>query len=254
MNRRNILLCSLLCLIPVCLQANEPIVPLMILFAGPSLLGVVFGGVGFFIVVAIKIGVFFWKSDFRSVHVIWYILVANIFSTFIGLVVSAMFSSSFAFLPGVVILYFIFLIPGRRLRQFRSFQRFSTWSIAFWLLIVTGITVFVFGLMAGYYDMPYIYWPLKILMATLGITISLIISVLYEEAIIAELYKRQFKKTKSFVQPVLWGNIIGLALFALIGAAIALPQRLRSPDFLIERTTDYFFDRTDAVRGGLRFG
>jgi hypothetical protein len=249
MDRKVILLCILICLIPLCAFANEPIVPLMMLFAGPSVLGVAFGGIGFFIVVAIKIGVFFWKSDFRSAHVIWYVLVANLVSTFIGLIVSAMFSSSSALLPGVVILYFIFLVPGRRLRQFKHFQRFSSWSIAFCLLVLTGITVFFFGLMTGYYDMPYFYWPLKIVMATLGIGISLIISVLYEEAIIAELYKRQFKKEKSFVQPVLWGNIISLGIFVLIGAAIALPQRLRSPGFLIKRATSCFFARITGVPG-----
>jgi hypothetical protein len=234
MDRKTVLLCFLLFLIPTYVQANEPIVPLMILFAGPGLLGVVFGGIGFFVVVGIKIGIFFWKSDFQSPHIIWYVLVANIVSTFVGMIVAAMFTSSFALLPGAVILYFVFLLPGRRMKQFKPFERFSAWSIALWLLLLTGLTVIVFGVMGGYYASPHIYWPLKILMAILGISISLVISVLYEEAVIAELYKRQFKRTRSFMQPVLWGNIIALTVFALIGAGVALPQRLRSPDFLIK--------------------
>lgn len=238
MDRRIVFLCFLLCLIPVCVQANEPIVPLMILFAGPGLLGVIFGGIGFFVVVAIKIGIFFWKSDFRSAHVVWYVFVANIISTFIGMVVAAMFTSSFIFIPGLVILYFVFLVPGRRLRQFKSFSKIPVVLSAFGLLILTVITVIVFGVMGGYYAVPHIYWPLKILMATLAISISLVISVLYEEAIIAALYKRQFKQTKSFMQPVLWGNIIALAVFVLIGVAVALPQRLKSPDFLIYYLTN----------------
>ncbi len=228
------------------MYANEPIVPLMMLFAGPSLLGISFGGIGFFAVVVIKIGIFFWKSDFRSMHVIWYVLVANLVSTFIGLIVSVMFSSSFAFLPGAVVLYFIFLLPGRRLRQFRPFKRTSAWATAFGLMLLTLATVVIFGVMSGYYDAPRIYWPLKILMATLGVGISLTISILYEEAIIAELYKRQFKQKKSFMDAVLWGNIIALGAFVLIGASIAFPQRLRSPNFLINNRTGPAFSSITA--------
>jgi hypothetical protein len=219
--------------VPAFAHANEPIVPIMILLAGPGPLGLFFGGIGFFVVVGIKIWVFFWKSDFRSPHIIWYVFFSNIISTIIGAIVAVMFTSSYAFLPGGAILYLIFLIPARRLRQFKPFARTSSYILAFGLLFLTYITVVAFGVMSGNYATPYVYWPLKILMATLGVGISLIISVLYEEAIIAGMHKRRFKQVKSFVQPVLWGNIIALGIFMLIGAAIALPQRLRSPDFLI---------------------
>jgi hypothetical protein len=70
-------------------------------------------------------------------------------------------------------------------------------------------------------------------MATSAILVSLLISVLYEEAVISKLYRVHRKVEKSFLEPVLWCNIIAFAVVMLIGAIVAFPKRLASPDFLI---------------------
>ena len=90
---------------------------------------------------------------------------------------------------------------------------------------------------------PHIYWPLKIIMVTLAIGLSLIISVVYEESIIAELYKVLRKERKSFIEPVLWSNIIALGILMLGAAIIALPKRFASPDFLINKGVPTFFKK-----------
>ncbi len=223
-----------LLLIPVSAYANEPIVPLMILFVGSGGLALALGSlIGFAVIVVIKCAVFLWKSDFRSWLAVLYVIIANVVSTFIGIIVASMFSSSFAFPAGVIILYFLFLVPARRIRQFKRYSKHSVWFIAFVLLMITVFSVVIFGAMSGFMSVPYIYWPLKVVMMIIGIGISLIISVLYEESIIAGLYKIQKKERKSFMKPVLWANIIALGALMLLGAAIALPKRFSSPDFLI---------------------
>ncbi len=230
-----IILILLLLFLPSFLCANEPLVPLMILFLGPTTFGGLFFGslIGFILIIVVKCGIFLWKSDFKSVWVILYILLANVVSTFIGIVVAGMFTSSMMMPIGIVILYFIFIPPARRMRQFKHFSRNSAWFIAFVLMIMTVITVVIFGIMAGFMETPYIYWPLKIVMCTLGVALSLLIIVLYEEAVISGLYKIHKKEKKSFVKPVLWANIYAFGALMLLGAAIALPKRLSSPDFLI---------------------
>jgi hypothetical protein len=229
--------------LPVFLYSNEPLVPFMILFVGPTTLGgLAFGSlIGFFLIIIIKILVFLWKSDFRSGWAVLFVIIANIVSTIIGVIVAGMFSSSLIFPFGAIVLYFVFLLPARRLARLEKFSKNSSWSIAFFFLIVVGITVVLFGLMSGFMAVPYIYWSLKIVMATLAMGISLIISVVYEEAVISDLYKILRKERKSFMEPVLWGNIIGLGVLMLGAAIMALPERFASPDFLIKKGTGPFF-------------
>ena len=235
MKIKNIAMIGLILLVPAFLYANEPLVPLIMLFLAPT----TFGGaafasfLGFLLILLVKCIVFILKSDFKTIRAVLYVLIANVVSTLVGTVVAVMFTSSDVLLMGMIILFLVFLLPARRLRHFKHFEKTSTWFIAFALTLVTLITVVIFSFMIGYQASPHIYWPLKILLCTIAIVISLLISVLYEEAVIAKLYKIQKKEEKSFLTPVLWSNIIGVGIVVLIGAIIALPTRLKSPDFLI---------------------
>lgn len=235
MNIKNIAIVFLVLLIPAFLFANEPLVPLIMLFLAPT----TFGGaafaslLGFLLIVIVKCVVFIIKSDFKRIRAVLYVLIANVVSTLIGTVVAVMFTSSDILFMGIIILFLVFLLPARRLKHFKRFEKNSTWFIAFALTLITLVTVVIFSFMIGYQASPHVYWPLKIILSTIAIIISLLISVLYEEAVIARLYKLQTKEEKSFLIPVLWSNIIGVGVIVLIGAIIALPARLKSPDFLI---------------------
>ena len=235
MNIKNIAIVFLVLLIPAFLFANEPLVPLIMLFLAPT----TFGGaafaslLGFLLIVIVKCVVFIIKSDFKRIRAVLYVLIANVVSTLIGTVVAVMFTSSDILFMGIIILFLVFLLPARRLKHFKRFEKNSTWFIAFALTLITLVTVVIFSFMIGYQASSHVYWPLKIILSTIAIIISLLISVLYEEAVIARLYKLQTKEEKSFLIPVLWSNIIGVGVIVLIGAIIALPARLKSPDFLI---------------------
>jgi len=236
MKIENIVMVSIvLMLVPAFLFANEPLVPLIMLFLAPT----TFGGaafaslLGFLLILLVKCIVFILKSDFKTIRAVFYVLIANVVSTLVGTVVAMMFTSSDILFMGIIVLFIIFLLPARRLRRYKRFEKNSTWFIAFALTLITLITIVIFSFMIGYQASPHIYWPLKVLLSTIAIVISLLISVLYEEAVIAKFYKLQTKEEKSFITPVLWSNIIGVAVIALVGAIIALPARLKSPDFLI---------------------
>lgn len=235
MKIKNIAMISLILLVPAFLYANEPLVPLIMLFLAPT----TFGGaafasfLGFLLILLVKCIVFISKSDFKTIRAVLYVLIANVVSTLVGTVVAMMFTSSDVLFMGIIVLFLVFLFPARRLKHFKRFEKNSTWFIAFALTLVTLITVVIFSFMIGYQASPHIYWLSKILLCTIAIVISLLISVLYEEAVIAKLYKLQKKEDKSFLIPVFWSNIIGVGVVVLIGAIIALPARLKSPDFLI---------------------
>lgn len=235
MEIKNIAIISLILLIPAFVYANEPLVPLIMLFLAPTTLGgAVFASLlGFVLILVIKSIVFISKSDFKTIRAVLYVLIANVISTLVGLVVAMMFTSSDMLLMGIIILFLVFLLPARRLKRFKRFEKNSTWFIAFALTLVTLTTIVIFSFMIGYQASPHIYWPMKVLLSTIAIVISLLISVLYEEAVIAKLYKLQKKEEKSFLMPVLWSNIIAVGAIVLIGAIMALPARLKSPDFLI---------------------
>ncbi len=231
---RFFLLSFLLLFIPQSAYANEPLVPLIILFVGPTFSSVFFASFfGLILVIVLKSAVFLWKSDFKSPLAIYFVIIANIVSTFIGIIVAGMFTSSFLPILCIPILYLIFFTPARRLKRHKIFARLHPWFIAFLLTLLTYFTVFIFGIMMGFQTTAYIYWPLKILMAASAILVSLLISVLYEEAVISKLYRVHRKVEKSFLEPVLWCNIIAFAVVMLIGAIVAFPKRLASPDFLI---------------------
>lgn len=235
MKIKNIAMISLILLVPAFLYANEPLVPLIMLFLAPT----TFGGaafasfLGFLLILLVKCIVFISRSDFKTIRAVLYVLIANVVSTLVGTVVAMMFTSSDVLFMGIIVLFLVFLLPARRLKHFKRFEKNSTWFIAFALTLVTLITVVIFSFMIGYQASPHIYWLSKILLCTIAIVISVLISVLYEEAVIAKLYKLQKKEDKSFLTPVLWSNIIGVGVVVLIGAIIALPARLKSPDFLI---------------------
>jgi hypothetical protein len=227
--------CFLLLSVPAFLYANEPLVPLIMLFLAPTTAGgAVFASLlGFLLILLIKIIVFIIKSDFKTIRAAIYVLIANVVSTLVGIVVAMMFTSPDILFMGIIVLFIVFILPARRLKHHKRFEKNSAWFIAFVLTLITLITIVIFSFMIGYQATPHVYWLLKVILCTIAIIISLLISVLYEEAVIARFYKWQTKEDKSFLKPVLWANIIAVAVIVLIGAIIVLPARLKSPDFLI---------------------
>jgi hypothetical protein len=225
-------------IVPSSACACEPLVPLIWVFLAPTAVGgfLFASAVGFALIVVVKCGIFVWKSDFKSWSAVLYVLVANVVSTAVGIVVAVVAGTPILVLlgAGFLVFFLAYLPVGRRLRELDRFPNIPTPSIALLLTFPTVATIWLFGWAAGEMmaDRLGLYWSLKVVASIIGIGLSLLISAVYEETVISGLYHRFQKKTKSFIVPVLWANIVAIFLLTLIGAGLALPKRFASPDFL----------------------
>ena len=222
----------LLGIVPTGCFACEPIVPLAMLYSGTTLFGAIAlkSLIGLLIAVVIKCLVFYWKSDFKNVRVIGYMILANVYSMIPGILLGMTFA-----VPTLILLaYPILLIPSHNMKEYKSFRRLGTFGSAGVLFVLLLISFVVFLAAMGAQEGPAAgYWGLKVLYCILAVGISFIISVVCEDRVITYLYTRKYKTQKSFLDAVLWANIAVFLVIFGIGAAIALPQRLASPNFLI---------------------
>lgn len=222
----------LLAIVPTGCFACEPIVPLAMLYSGTTLFGAIAlkSLIGLLIAVVIKCLVFYWKSDFKNVRAIGYMIFANVYSTIPGVLLGMTFS-----VPTMILLaYPILLIPAHNMKDYKPFRRLGMFGSAGILFALLFISLFVFGAAMNAQEGPATgYWALKVLYCILAVGISFTISVVCEDRVISFLYTRKYKTQKSFLDPVIWANIAVFLVIFGIGAAIALPQRLASPNFLI---------------------
>ena len=234
MKRRAILIFFILLLasVPAACFACEPIVPMAMLYSGTTLFGAIAlkSLIGLLIAVLVKCLVFYWKSDFKNSRAIGYMILANVYSMIPGILLGM----TFAVPIFILLTYPVLLIPAHNMREYKPFRRLGTLGSAGVLFALLLISFVVFLAAMGAQEGPAAgYWGLKVLYCILAVGISFIISVVCEDRVITYFYTRKYKTQKSFLDAVLWANITVFLVSFGIGAAIALPQRLASPNFLI---------------------
>ena len=206
-------------------------------FLGPTLFGsfALSSTLGILLAVVIKIIVFLITSDYKSVHVVWMILVANFASTLIGFGIAITPMVPVLFLGTLPIAFVCFLFVARNFHRHKIMMKSKPAGIAFLLTVLLFGTIFLYGLAQGTLDFGknmVNYWILKILSSILATGLTLLFSVVIEEAVIAWFYKRLYGEDKNFLKPVLWANIIAFLIVFGLAAAKSLPTRLRTPGFL----------------------
>jgi len=230
------LLIALLVFLPIPCFGCTPIVPLAMLFIGPVGWGAVAttSGFGLLIAVFLKCIVFVWKSDFKSLRAVLYVIIANIVSTAVGLIIAFCMANFLFVILGIPALYLLFRYRAKMFNRYKFFKKQGPNFIAGMLTLTVFLTVVVFAVAIGVRDESHAaYWILKILFSTIGIALSLFLSVVYEEDVISELYFRHKKVRISFLKPIIWANVVAFLVVVALAAAKALPQRLAAPDFLI---------------------
>ena len=188
------------------------------------------------VVVLVKSLFFSFKSGIRARDAFLLMMAANVFSTIPG-VVGAMalgIGGIFTLVAGAP-LYFIYIVPARRIAKLLNKRRISPATVNISMIVATYISAALFvsatsmssevGLLS--------YWAMKIVFTTIGVAVGLAISVGYEETCVSKFYKKMSGRSVNFFDPVLRANVWTALTFAALGAAIAIPQRLSSPDFLI---------------------
>lgn len=226
----------LLILLAIPAFACTPVVPLAMLFLGPVGWGAiaVSSVFGLLIAIFLKCVVFVWKSDFKSWRAVWYVIIANLVSTAIGGIIAFSMMNSMLIVLGIVALYFLFHYRAKIFSKYKLFKKQNTAFIPGMLTLTYFLVVVIFMVAIGVRGVSLAgYWVLKILFSTIGIAMSLFLSVVYEEMVISDLYYRYKKERKSFLNPVVWANVIAFMIVITLAAAKVLPQRLAAPDFLI---------------------
>ena len=231
-------------------RACEPILPLMIVTAQPQHMSAFFSVRGGLPVLAVllavvifKSGVFAWleRRELRPAYGFGLMLLGNVFSTIVGIFSTLLaFSSGVALLIGMGTTCLLAIPPAGRLRHFWQARRgkapLSAFIMAFLLALLLLVSLVLFGAAAqqSYAGNMLAYWLLKFTYVLVGIGISLFLSALWEEYVIQWGYKVwKLGPRQDFVVSSLRANLYALVLVGALGAAIALPERMRSPNFLI---------------------
>jgi hypothetical protein len=217
-------------LFPKSAFACEPVIPLIMLFGAPfySLFGIVF----------LKAIGFAWlERSIPALKSILFVVVANIASSLIGFVLilgASVPTSMLFFLP---VIYLISLRPAGRLIDFLQIENPSALNkqgVAATIVILYFMTFILFGAAQLQIDSSLTaYWILKYLYVLTALVISIGLTTLWEELIIAGLSKSK----KNYLINVLKVNLVAFLLIMAFLAAVAMPKRLKSNNFLIQNIT-----------------
>lgn len=227
-----LLLAALVC-VPSTSNACEPIVPLMMLYAGAGGWGAVAtkSALGLLVVVAIKCAVFLWKSEYKSVAAL---VLANVVSTVVGIAAVAMMGAAVLFFVTIPVLFLAFLIPAKSIQKVNLFGGWHIgWISASLVAVMVGSVILWLAAMKYQDSSHSAYWLLKLSYSAVGMALSFVVTIACEEVVISALYTRRTGRVHTFFEPVSWCNAAAF-IVALGGAAVvAIPKRLASPDFLI---------------------
>jgi len=223
--------------VPTVSCACTPIPQLMIIFIGPapwgayafkSLLGLLF-------VVSIKCILFGYKEkSLKYLTAVLFMFIANIFSTLPGIVGVIISSVPVFWFFTIPLLYFLYKIPAKYISRHFKNEKIASGRINVGMIVITIISIVFFFISQSYVEINNIaYWILKIIFTTLGVSMGLAITIGIEEAAICWLEKQINQEDKNFLQSVIWANVWSMFIAAGISAAIILPKRFESPNFLI---------------------
>lgn len=216
-------------LFPNIALACEPLIPLTILFGVPiySLFG---------IVIFKAIGFAWLERSIPAVKSVLFVIAANVLSSLIGLFLglsTAVPGLLFFVLPFV---YGLSITPAKRLIQLNPGGKLASWnprSMAAVITMLYFLTFILFGLSRTQLDgsLTY-YWALKFLYVLTALSVSICLTTLWEEWVIVKLSRSE----SNLILSVLKVNLVSFLLIMALLAAIALPKRFQSDDFLIQKS------------------
>jgi hypothetical protein len=210
------------------------------IFLGPTLFGslILSSALGLLLAVVIKIVVFLIISDYKSAHIVWMMLLANAVSTLIGFGIYISAAVPILMLFTLPVAFVCFLRVARNFHRHKIMMKRKPAENAVLLTGLLFVTIILYGAGQGALDFSnnlVVYWILKIISSILAMGLTLLFSIVIEEAVIAGLYKKLYKEDKNFLKPVLWANIIAFIIVFGAAAVKTLPIRLRTPGFLNPR-------------------
>ena len=228
---------------PLPALACEPIVPFIKAVGGPGVLTGAFAVLGAAVLLKSAAFARLQKTLSFSTALSW-MLAANVLTFFVGVMTAAMIGKGGILLVGVPIVWLLYLLPAKRLiaaAPSTLFARFTPRALAFGMTAGLVLSYILFGVASMVQDSASaaLYWVVKVAAVYVGLTIGIALTALFEEWIMW-CFSRSAENDVTFVQPVIRANLIVLLGVMLISAAVIIPQRLKSPGFIVSekpRTT-----------------
>lgn len=214
-------------------EACTPIAELVILYGGFTYY------IAFLTVIPLKCLLFaYYEKDLSLYQKIGFMFLGNIFSTIMA---GVMFLPAFSS-PAIMIFYIPLIIvmsqlPSKRLAELLNLKKSYATLFNVLIFIFITITMLFLGLAKNsiYNSNVGQYWIYKIIYVTISISISTLLTILWEDYAISKLYKFSSKSDRTFIMNVATANIYSLFILSLIGALRVLPERLSTSGFLLIR-------------------
>ena len=166
----------------------------------------------------------------------WRMFVGNILTSLVGFVVALMIASSpGVWVVGIPLVGLLCWLPSRRLAQVAPLnwmRRFSPVAIAAALTftLLASCILFIAGQSAIESHQFVWYWMIKVAAIFLALLASVTLTTIWEEWVIWRLSARP--EGIGFLVSVLRTNLYVLVLVLAVPAALILPKRLQSPNFI----------------------
>jgi len=164
-------------------------------------------------------------------------IAGNVLTTIIGVIVAALIGSGPIIFAGALIVWPLCIWPARRILAAMNhtwLNSFSPVGMAFVMVLLLVASCFLFAssmLFTG--SKPSLtYWLFKLAAVYLALIVSIVLTAFWEEWTVWKL-SRLPAEFAGYVQPVIRANLVVLFCVMLFAAGVALPKRLKSPDFLI---------------------
>lgn len=235
-DRRLIALIALLA-VPLPARACEPVVPFMQVVAPTLALS---GSLLMLALAVVVKSVLFaaFEPSLPRLQAAWRMLLGNVLTSIVGLLVAAMIANIGAWIIGVPLVALLCWLPARRLVQVSPLawlRRVSPAMMAVLLTLALLVSCVLFAGGRGALDRHriFLYWSFKLVAIFMALFASVSLTTIWEEWVIWRLSARP--AGRSFFAAALRANLYVLILVLAVPAAMILPKRLKSPDFLAKR-------------------
>ena len=217
-------------------NACEPILPFIKVVGGPGML--TSSWIVLFAAVAIKSIIFsFSQKKLSFAHAFVLMVSGNILTTMVGVIVAALIGSGPIMFIGALIVWPLCILPAKRFIVAANYpwvKRFSPGGLAGVMALALVASCFLFEISSLFADSNHlaVYWIWKLVAVYTALIVSLVLTAFWEEWVVWKLSRCPVEFT-GYVQPVIRANLVVLLCVMLLAAGITLPQRLKSPNFLV---------------------
>ena len=199
---------------------------------GPGFLTVAFVILG--LVVVLKSATFArFQQKLTFTRALLWMLAANVVTSIVGVVVTAMIDSGAAMFIGVPLVWALCLLPSQRLIEsapVSPLARFTSGQVAFGITLVLIFSYLLLLISRTVHDSDTFlrYWLFKVPTLFVALTVGLVLTAFWEEWIVLRL-SRSGDDDFGFVRPVIRSNLIVLVAVMLVSVGVIVPKRLRNP-------------------------